>query len=146
MNALFSQIKIYLYIGAIALISILFVFAMFEHNRYARVKAEYDGFVAQAQAIAAIQLAENQRKERENAQRIKDAVRDRDIALTQLRHATKDSSRLRTTITALTASSTGKVCYRSEAIDAALSGITGLIIEGDDSIITNRAWFESWPR
>ena len=138
--------KLYLAGGIAAIMLVLAGYGWFEHNRYARVKAEYDGFVAQAQAIATVQLAENQRKEKEREQRIKDAIRDRDIALTQLRHATKDTSRLRTTIATLTASSTGKVCYRSEAIDAALSGITGLIIEGDDSIITNRAWFESWPR
>ena len=138
--------KLYLAGGIAAIMLVLAGYGWVEHNRYARVKAEYDGFVAQAQAIAAVQLAENQRKERENAQRIKDAVRDHDIALTQLRHATKDTSRLRTTISTLTASSTGKVCYRSEAVDAALRGITGLIIEGDDSIINNRAWLESWPR
>ena len=138
--------KLYLAGGIAAIILILSGYGWFEHNRYARVKAEYDGFIAQAQAIAAIQLAENQRKEKENAQRIKTAEFARDTAVKQLRLSTADTSRLRTTIAALTASSTGKVCYRSEAIDAALRGITGLIIEGDDSIITNRAWFESWPR
>src|SRR3990167_8423281 len=133
--------------GAIlAVILALSGYGWFEHNRYARVKAEYDGFVAQAQAIAAVQLAENQRKEKENAQRIKDAESDRDIALTQLRHATANTGRLRTTISALTASTTGKVCYRSQGLDAAFSGITGLIEEGDGAIIDNRAWFDSWPR
>ena len=138
--------KLYLAGGIAAIMLVLAGYGWFEHNRYARVKAEYDGFVAQAQAIAAVQLAENQRKEKEREQRIKDAIRDRDIALTQLRHATKDSGRLRTTISALTASSTGKVCYSSTGLDASLSEITGLIEEGDAAIINNRAWFESWPR
>ena len=138
--------KLYLAGGIAAIILVLSGYAWFEHNRYARVKAEYDGFVAQAQAIATVQLAENQRKEKENAQRIKSAESARDIALKQLRLSTASSGRLRTTIASLTASRTGKVCYSSTGLDAALSGVTRLIEEGDTAVINNRAWFEAWPR
>jgi hypothetical protein len=144
MIALLAKAKSYLWIGMAVMA--LFAWGMWERSGKIKVQADYDTFIIKAQAIAAVQLAENQRKEKENAQRIKDAESDRDTALKQLRHTTANTSRLRTTIAALTASTTGKVCYRSQAFDAALSGITGLIIEGDGAIIDNRAWFDSWPR
>ena len=142
--------KLYLAGGIAAIMLILAGYGWFEHNRYARVKAEFDGFVAQAQAIAAVQLAENQRKEKEREQRIKDAIRDRDAMVVRMRNLAKSASGSLLPGTSTAAGITETTCYNRAGLDAALSrfeeGIKGLVTEGDEAIINTRAWLSSWPK
>lgn len=125
--------------------AVLSSMTFYYRGQYQTEKAAYDEFISKAQVLAAQQLTDNARKESERAQAIQAAITDRDAALDKLRNATANSSRLRAIIASLTASSSGKVCFRSEGFNAALSGITGLIEEGDGAIITDRAWYQAWP-
>src|SRR3990167_470072 len=110
MIALLARFKLYLILAGIMLA--LFSWGTWERGSRIKVQARYDGFVAEAKAIAAIQLVERQRKEKENEERIKSANLDRDIALERLRLSTADSSRLRSLLNSFTAGSSGKVCLR----------------------------------
>ena len=130
-------------IGAVIVILSLLSWGLIERSGRISIKAEYDGFVADAKAIAAVQLAERQRKEKENEERIKSA--ELDLAAERLRHQA-DTNRLRATVNSITASQSGKVCYRSEGLNTTLTGIIGLIGEGQDSIDANRQWLASWPK
>jgi len=137
--------KLYLF-GAIGLvILVLSGYGWFEHTRYQTTKAEYDGFVAKAQAIAAQQLAENARKDKEYADKIHSAESARDAALGKLRDSQASTSRLRSTLHSLSASRSGQVCFSASGFDAFLSANTGLIEQGQGAIIDSRALLQSWP-
>lgn len=134
------------YLIILAVLSAMFGWGMWERSGKLSIKSEYNGFVADAKAIAAVQLAERQRKEKENEERIKTSESDRNAALASLRLATADSGRLRTTINSLTTSRSGQVCFRSPEFATTLSGITGLVEQGETSLINSRALLEGWPK
>lgn len=122
----------------------------FEHQKYLTTKAQYEGFVAKAQALAAQQLAENARKEKEHAQILQDALAARDAAFSSLRHYADLARSGRLSITPIASPGTDRLCFSRPAFDAALQqflGTTeGLITEGDGSVIDNQAWAQAWPK
>ena len=117
------------------IILVLCGYSYFEHDRFIKARLELNTFVAKTEALQA-------KQEKDNAQAINNALTERDAANLKLRDS---QTRTRSLQSALTADRSSKVCFRSQGFDAALSGITGLIEEGDRAITDNKAWLNSWP-
>ena len=120
----------------LGIILVLCGYGYFEHNRFIKARLELDTFVATTEALQA-------KQERDNAQAINNALTERDAANNRLRDS---QSRTRSLQAALTADRSSKVCFRSQEFGATLSGITGLINEGEAALINFKTCMDSWPR
>lgn len=85
-------------------------------------------------------------QEKTNADQINAAMSARDVAITKLR----DQARAHSLRPALAAESSSRVCYRPEGLNTAyrefVAEIRAIAGEGQNSVIDNNAWLESWPR
>lgn len=145
-----TNLKLYGIIALAGLLAALAGSTWFEHQRYLTTKAQYDGFVAQAQALAAQQLAENAAKEKAYANQVHTAESDRDAALKRLRDSQADTDRLRMSVTPEAAAGTDRVCFTRTGLDRAiqsfLADVQGFLEEGDSALIDDQAWAKAWPR
>lgn len=120
----------------------------FEHNRFIKKSLELTEFVSQTQINAAVATAEKARKEKEDAERIQNAVIARDAAINKLRQhqASAASSRL----PFLPASTENRVCLNrtqfESAIGSLVTDLQGLVGEGDIALIDLQTFIESWPK
>jgi len=112
----------------------------YEHDKFLSVKAEYSDFREQSvtQALA---------QEKQHNEQINVAMVERDAANKRL---SDDQARSRALRTAITPTGPEKLCYSRSAFDAAISaylaGIENLLADGDQAVIDNKAWLESWPK
>lgn len=143
------NLKLYGLLAVALLIATLSASTWFERQRYLTTKAQYDGFVATAQALAAQQLAENARKEKAYADQVHAAESDRDAAVKRLRDSEADTRRLRMSVTPEAAAGTDRVCFTRTGLDRAIQGlladVQGFLEEGDGALIDNQAWAKAWP-
>ena len=144
MIPLMLRFKSYLII--LGILSAMFGWGMWERNGKLSIKAEYDGFVSKAQILAAERLAENQRKEVEYAQRIKDAQRSRDSAINSLR-AYRERPRLSSMPgSPQTSGRTDAICWTTDQFDTGLRRLEEIIIRGQTSIEDVKLLLEAWPK
>ena len=124
-------------------------YAWVEHQEKITIQAQYDGFVAKAQAIAAAQLAANARKEKQYAEKLHAAESDRDTAVGRLRDYQANTNRLRVSVTPKAPQGTDRVCFTRSKLDAAIqqliTEVQGLLATGDSSLIANREALQAWP-
>lgn len=137
-------------LGGIGLVILsLTTWGFYERSGKLSIKADYDGFIAKAQILAAERIAENQRKEAEYRERLKTAEFAAAAARNRLREYTERPRGSLLPTSAASSGSSETTCYNRAGLDTALSrfeeGITGLLAEGDEAIINTRAWFASWP-
>lgn len=127
-------------LGGIGLVILaLTTWGFAERSGRLSIKAE----LAVLQAVHDEVVKDNKRKEVENNERIETAATERESLMRQLHD---NQVRLRTLQRTLTASGTGRVCFRSEAFATTLSGITGLLGEGEIGVINAKTLLESWPK
>ena len=120
----------------LGIILILCGYGYFEHNRFIKARLELDAFVSKTETLQA-------KQEKDNAEAIHTALSERDAALGSLYDS---QTRTRSLQAALTADRSSKVCFRSEGFNATLSGITGLLNEGETALINFKTCIESWPK
>ena len=137
MLTLLLRFKSYLII--LAVISAIFGWGMWERSGKLSAKAE----LTVLQILHDKVVKDNKRKEVENDERIKTAAAERDSLHRQLRD---NQVRLSTLQRTLTTSKSGQVCFREQGFATALSGITGIITEGEVGIIDARTLLDSWPK
>ena len=142
MIPLMLRFKSYLII--LGILSAMFGWGMWERNGKLSIKAEYDGFVSKAQILAAERLAENQRKEVEYAQRIKDAQRSRDNAINSLR-AYRERPRLSSMPGSPQTADANTICFATDRFSEGLRELERIIIAGQEAVIDRTTLLESWP-
>ena len=116
------------------------LFGWYSHVQFLNERLAYSGFRETSAAKALKQ------KEEHNEQ-VTVAMAERDASLARMRDSQKRTHALQRTITA---SKTGKVCFRSEGLDAAyrelVSEIRAIAGEGQAGLIDNKAWASAWPK
>ena len=137
MIPLLLRFKSYLIVAGI--LSAMFGWGMWERSGKLSAKAE----LTVLQVLHDKVVKDNKRKEVENDERIKTAAAERDSLHRQLRD---NQIRLSTLQRTLTTSRSGKVCFREQGFATALSGITGLLGEGETGIINAKTLLDSWPK
>lgn len=133
----------YAIIGAVILS--LVGYGWFEHNRFVKKSLEFDLFVSDTKTLAAIALSDKVRKEKENEDRINNALRSRDVALNKLREF-QSASRGQLPGSPQTAGSSETICWSTDRFDSRLQELEGILIEGQKAVEENKLWLESWPQ
>lgn len=129
--------------------------ATHEAANAAKIKGQYDAFVANVKAVGDEQERKSKEKDAANAKQIKDAVTERDVALTKLRQSNTRRRELSDAATATAGS--GQVCFPTptynasvkryrERLDRGLGGIQPLAIEGDAAQIDAQTLLKGWPK
>ena len=111
-----------------------------QHDRYVTVSIEYENYRLSAEKEA-------KQQEKDNEDKIKVALADRDAALASLLDSQVRSRALRNSITP---AGPERICYSRSAFDTALStylaGVENLLADGDKAVVDNKAWLSAWPR
>ena len=136
-------------LGGIGLVILaLTTWGFAERSGRLSIKADYDGFVAKAQILAAERLAENQRKEAEYRERLKTAEFARDAAMRKLREHRANTSLSGMSLTPETA--TNRVCFNRTELESAfrilVTDLQGLAEQGDIALIDLQTVLASWPQ
>jgi len=122
--------------------------ALLERNGRMKVQADYDGFVAKAQVLAAQQLEANARKEKEYAEKLRMAESARSAAVIKLREYQAGARSNRVSVTPATA--TDNLCFSRAKFDTAIQSfleeVEGLLATGDLALIDNHSLIEAWPK
>lgn len=140
------MLKQYAFGALLILIISLSGYGWFEHNRYVTTKLEYDGFVSKAQAIAAQQLSNNERKEKEYANKLHIAESARLDAFNKLREYQARPRGERLPGSPQTSGNADTVCWSIERFDLGLRELEEIIIAGQKALIINKEALEAWPQ
>lgn len=138
-------------LGGMAIALVLMGLAV-RHYRaeYIEIYGQFEAFKAVVKANGERAEAEKLAKEKENATKIRGALRDRDAALAKLRD---EGNRPPSSLLPEPAPATpepSRIRFDRAELDGAIqsfrSGVQSLIVEGDKAVIDNKAWAESWPK
>jgi hypothetical protein len=112
-----------------------------------RQKEQFAVFKAQVEVLGKQAKAAAEKKDKDNAKQIKDALASRDVALSRLRSHTR--SRPVSVLPTAPASVSG-VCFTRAGFESAFgtlyTDLQGIAESGDTALINNRAWRDSWPK
>lgn len=140
--------KLYLAGGLAIILLLLTTWGFYERSGKLSIKADYDGFIAKAQILAAERLAENQRKEAEYRERLKTAEFARDAAMRKLRERRASSSLSGMPLTPETA--TNRVCFDRPQLESAfrilVTDLQGIAEQGDIALIDLQTVLSGWPQ
>ena len=134
MLTLLARFKGYLFI--LGLMAAILGYAWYEHTRFLNIKIEFQDFIENSLAL---QL----KKEKEHAERLNVVLSERDASLVSLRNS---QNRTRELQSALASQGRDRVCFKGPAFDTTLSGISGLITEGETALINLQACLAAWPK
>ena len=134
--------------GLLLVILALTTWGFYERSGKLSIKADYDGFVAKAQILAAERLAENARKEKEYETKLRNAESARAAAIAKLREHQKRTDL--SGMSFLPATPTNRVCFDRTQLESAIGNLVkdlqGLAEQGDIGLIDLRTVLDSWPK
>jgi hypothetical protein len=135
-------------LGVALLLALLAAGAGWKHA--ISVQQQFDDFKAEQTALAEQQEIKNARDKRKHEDDIKTAIAARDAALKLLRARAEHPDTNRLPSLPISPEGTTVVCFNrsgfESSIRAFVGGVQDLVIEGDESIIDNRAWLSAWPK
>jgi hypothetical protein len=117
-------------------------------NNYLDEREAFNTFKGVQTALAAKQAADRAKEKAKHDDDIKTALAERDAARRLLDAQRARAQRMPSL--PISPEGTTVVCFNrsgfESAIRAFVGGVQDLVIEGDESIIDNRAWLSAWPR
>ena len=134
-------------LGGIGLIILsLTTWGFAERSERLSIKADYDGFIAKAQILAAERLAENQRKEAEYRERLKTADFERNRLMRELRERRERASLFTVPGSPQTSGSNEIVCWSATRFNEGLRELEGIINQGQEIVIDLQTVLSAWPK
>lgn len=133
-------------LGVVGLVILsLTTWGFYERSEKLSIKADYDGFIAKAQILAAEQLAYNRNKEIQYAERLKTAEFAAAAARNRLREYTERPRSDPLPGSPQTADA-NTVCFATERLDRGLRELEGIIVAGQEAVVDRNVLLESWPK
>jgi Flp pilus assembly protein TadB len=118
-------------------------------NNYLDEREAFNTFKGVQTALAEQQEIKNARETRKHDEAIKTALAERDSARQRLLDAQRARAKRMPSLP-ISPEGTTVVCFNRSGFESSIrtfvGGVQDLVIEGDESIIDNRAWLSSWPK
>ena len=134
--------------GLLLVILSLTTWGFYERSGKLSIKADYDGFIAKAQILAAERLVENARKEKEYETKLRSAESARSVALAKLREHQKRADL--SGMSFLPVTPANRVCFDRTQLESAIGvlvkDLQGFAEQGDIALIDTHTLLEAWPK